>query len=307
MPQETASDVTTTQAFYRSALSALVWLVCTAPALAQDAPVPPATPVETVEAAPDPVATDANFEVTSQPQSPPPREPQWGSSKGEIITVGSPYLELYVFPGRGFPRFHALEKGERLRMFKKRSDWYKVETTDGKQGWVRKRDLQTIYDQDGYLLDFSTPTWSDNKYPLQLGLLLGRVENSLAYTLYTGYRFTPNLSTELKFTHAFGDFSNTKLGSLMIVHQAFPHWRVSPFFTLGGGIIRTSQDPILIGSEQTEATDTEDTALTVGGGLMIYLSHRLMARVEYNQHNILTTRENNLEVEEWKAGFSVFF
>lgn len=312
MPLGTASDVTTTQAFYRSAMSALLWLVWAAPVWAQDAEVltAPSGPAVQAEAAEPETDTDeftVDLEASPESGPRPSREPQWSSRKGEIVTVGSPYLELYVFPGRGFPRFHALEKGERMRLFKKRNDWYKIETVDGKKGWVRKRDLQAIYDQEGYLLDFSTPTWSDNKYPLQLGLLLGQVENALAYTLYTGYRFTPNLSTELKFTHAFGDFSNTKLGSLMLVHQAFPYWRFSPFFTLGGGIISTSQDPVLIGSEQTEAIDTEDTALTVGGGLMIYLSHRLMARFEYNQHTILTTRENNLEVEEWKAGFSVFF
>src|SRR5690606_24183924 len=110
--------------------------------------------------------------------------------------VGSPYVELYVQPGRGFPRFHALEKHEPMRIFKKRNDWYKVETQDGKQGWVRRKDLYRIYDQDGYLLDFSTPTWSDNKYPLHLGLMLGQLDGALAYTVYTGYRFTPNLSSE---------------------------------------------------------------------------------------------------------------
>ncbi len=228
--------------------------------------------------------------------------PPWSSDKGEVVVVGSPYVELYVQPGRGFPRFHALEKHEQMRIFKKRNDWYKVETQDGKQGWVRRKDLYRIYDQDGYLLDFSTPTWSDNKYPLHLGLMLGQLDGALAYTVYTGYRFTPNLSSELRFTHAFGEFSTIKLGSGMLVHQAFPHWRFSPFFTLGGGVIQTSPD-----TELVQAEDTEDTTFTVGGGLMIYLSHRLVARIEYNQHTILTTRDNNEEVEEWKAGFSVFF
>lgn len=229
-------------------------------------------------------------------------EPSWKSNKGIVVVVGSPFIELYVQPGRGYARYHVVEKNERMRIFKERTGWYKVETQDGKIGWVRQRDLRQVYDTEGYLLDFGVPAWDEAQNPWQIGLMAGHINGAIAYTIYTGYRFTPNISTEIKYSQGFGDFSNVKLGSLMLLHQPFPAWRYSPFFTLGAGVLQTFPDSVLV-----EVEDEQDNIVTVGGGLMVYLSHKVIARLEYNKHTILTTRDNNEEVEEWKAGFSVLF
>ncbi len=229
-------------------------------------------------------------------------DPQWRTDKGVVVVVGDPYVDVYVQPGRGYARFHVVEKNQRMRIFKERTGWYKVETEDGKLGWVKQKDLHTVYDVDGYLLDFSVPHWDEVTRPAQIGLLAGNMNDAVAYTLLAGYRFTPNISTEIRFSHGFGDFSNSKLASLNIVHQPFPHWRYSPFFTLGAGVIKTFPDAVLV-----DAADEQDNIVSVGGGVMVYLSYKLVARLEYNKHTMLTTRENNQEVDEWKAGFSILF
>lgn len=226
----------------------------------------------------------------------------WLEDDGVVVVVGSPFIELYVQPGRGYARFHAVEKNERIRLFKSRTDWYKVETQDGKIGWVPRRALTDLYDTEGYPLDFRTPSWSEAKHPWQMGLMVGEMESAITYTVYGGYRFTPNISAELKYTQAFGDTFNTKLVSGMLLHQPFPQWRASPFFTLGAGNMKFFRDGVLVKPE-----DENDNAVTVGGGLMFYVTHKVVARLEYNQHTLLTTRDNNQEVEEWKAGFSVLF
>lgn len=229
-------------------------------------------------------------------------ESEWRDTDGVVVVVGAPFIELYVQPGRGFARFHAVEKNERIRIFKSRTDWYKVETEDGKIGWVPRRALQQMYDTEGYPLDFSIPSWSDRKDPWQFGLQVGEMEGAICYSLFAGYRFTANISAEIKYTQAFGDASTVRLGSLMLLHQPFPQWRASPFFTLGAGTMKVYPDAV-----QVNAEDQQDTAVTVGGGLMFYVTHKVIARLEYNQHTLLTTRNENEEVEEWKAGFSVLF
>lgn len=221
---------------------------------------------------------------------------------GITVVVGAPYIELYTQPGRGFPRFHAVEKYEQLLIRKRRNDWFKVETEDGKTGWVRKRDLTNLYDLEGKPLAFPSHQIGDTDFPWQVGLLWGETEGTIGYTLFAGYRFTPNISTELKYAQSFGAASTVKVASLMLVHQPFPKWRVSPFFSLGGGVLDTAPEAVLVTAE-----DRQDTALTVGGGLSVYITHRILARVEYSKHTVLTTREFNEEVEEWKAGFSVLF
>jgi hypothetical protein len=41
--------------------------------------------------------------------------------------------------------------------------------------------------------------------------------------------------------------------------------------------------------------------------LIFYLTDRFILRVEYKRHTVLTSRDDNEEIDQWKAGFSVFF
>lgn len=229
--------------------------------------------------------------------------PAWDAQKDLVVVVGAPFVELHLFPGRAYPRFHAVEKHQRLRILKRRTDWYQVEADSGERGWVHRRDLHSLYDTDGHPIAFAQPVWHQaSQNPWQLGLLGGELGGTLAYTLQAGYRFTPQISAELRYTQAFGEFSHSRLGSARLLHQPFPQWRVSPFIALGAGVMQFRPEAVLV-----QAQDREDNTLSVGGGLLIYLSHSLMARLEYTQHTVLTTRPNNEEVNEWQAGFSVLF
>jgi hypothetical protein len=40
---------------------------------------------------------------------------------------------------------------------------------------------------------------------------------------------------------------------------------------------------------------------------MYHLNARIDLRAEYSKSTILTTRESNEDIEEWKAGFSLLF
>lgn len=230
------------------------------------------------------------------------QQPEWQQRDGVVVVVGSPYVDVYVHPGRAYARFHVVEKNQRMRLFKKRGNWYKVETQDGKTGWVRQRDLQQVYDTEGYLLDFSVPRWNEADNPVQFGLLGGSMNDAIAYNVYAGYRFTPNISAEIRYARGFGDFTSVRMASAHIVHQPFPNWRYSPFFTLGAGALETLPDAVLV-----DADDEVDNLVGVGAGVIVYLSHKVVIRLEYNKHTMLTTRENNEEVEEWKAGLGVMF
>lgn len=223
--------------------------------------------------------------------------------EGVTITVAAPYIELRTGPGRGYPVVHVVEKGEHLRVYKRITDWYRVETDAGIDGWVKNSELNDSYTEDGNLAIFSIPAkeaYVNRKW--EFGAAGGEFSGSEALTTYVGYHLTKNISTELKYTQAYGDFSTVKLLTVNAVHQIWPEWRVSPFFTLGSGILQTSPSAGLV-----ETVDREDSVITVGGGFFIYASRNFLLRAEYNNHTVLTSRNNNEEVNEWKAGFSVFF
>ncbi len=223
--------------------------------------------------------------------------------EGVDLVVADPFVEMRTGPGRGFPVFHVIEKGESLHLFKSRTDWYKAKTADGIKGWIKREDLQKTLGPDGSEVDFSAPDWQDYvDRRWEFGFLGGDFEGSDSLTTYLAFHLTQNISTELKYTQTFSSIANNKLISVNAVHKPFPSWKISPFFTLGTGEIDISPSSTLVQSE-----DRENPVYTVGGGALIYVSRRFLMRLEYNQHTLLTKREENEEVEEWKAGFSVFF
>jgi hypothetical protein len=77
---------------------------------------------------------------------------------------------------------------------------------------------------------------------------------------------------------------------------------VSPYFTIGGGIIRVDPHTTIV-----QAEDREDEIVNAGIGANLYLSDRFIVRMEYKRHTVLTSRDDNEEIDQWKAGFSIFF
>ena len=121
-------------------------------------------------------------------------------------------------------------------------------------------------------------------------------------TGYVGYHFTRNLSIELAGSENFGDFSSGQSVIASIVHQPFPSWRYSPFFTLGAGHAFIKPRATLVQPE-----DNDDPLANVGVGMRFYLTDRYFIRAEVKEYKVFTTDESNEEATEWKIGLSVFF
>ncbi|MFL0811051.1 MAG: SH3 domain-containing protein [Agarilytica sp.] len=222
---------------------------------------------------------------------------------GVNLVVTVPYVDMRAGPGRGFPVFHSLEKDEKIRVFKRRTDWFKVESSDGVTGWVHRADLTETQGALGEEVSFAAigrQDYIDRR--LEFGFLGGDFGGTESMTTYLAFHLTQNISFEAKHTETFSSVANNKLTALHAVHRPFPGWRVSPFFTMGAGEIEISPSSSLVQPE-----DRTNPIYTVGGGTFIYLSRRFLGRLEYNNHTLITSRNVNEEVEEWKLGFSVFF
>jgi len=223
--------------------------------------------------------------------------------KGVKVVVTDAFAEVHTGPGRGYPIFHTIEKGEEIRILKRRTDWYKIQTDDGKKGWVARDEFTNTLGLQGERIDLSPPgreAFDERRW--ELGFGGGNFSGARGLNTYFGYHMTRNLAAELRFTQAFGSFSDSKMLTLNAVHTAFPDWRVSPFFTLGTGAILISPS-----SDIVQGENRENGVLTVGGGFTFYLNRSFLVRIEYNDHTLVTKRESYDEVDEWKAGFSIFF
>jgi hypothetical protein len=123
-----------------------------------------------------------------------------------------------------------------------------------------------------------------------------------AISVYGSYNLTQNIATEVWLTQVLGPFSEASVANVNIVHIMFPEWRVTPFFTLGAGAIHTKPKATLVAT-----VDRTDSLAHVGFGVRTYLTRRFIFRAEYKTYVVFTSRNDNEEIREWKAGLSFFF
>lgn len=218
-------------------------------------------------------------------------------------TVDAPFIEMHTGPGRGYPVFYVAERGETVEILMQRTDWYKVRHARGKEGWVYVDEMALTLDYRGEPLDLNLANFESFKNrQWEAGFMAGDFGGTDAISVYGGYHMTRNLSAEVEYTESFGNTSDGRALSLSLVHQPFPNWRYSPFFTIGGGVRETSPKSNLVSTEERS-----DNTANVGVGIRIYLLRRVMLRLQYKNHAVLTDRDDDEEVEEWKIGISAFY
>jgi len=219
------------------------------------------------------------------------------------VSVAEPFLEMHTGPGRGYPKFHVVERGESVEILKRRTDWFLVRGPDGKEGWVDRGQMEKTLQTGGQEIEFAQANqqdFTDSRW--ELGLLAGDFGGANIVSLYGAYSFNPNVAVEVWGSQILGNFSNGWMGSVNVVHETWPDWRISPFFTLGTGVIRTSPKSTIVQGE-----DRTDQIAHAGAGIRFYATRRFILRAEYKNYVVFTSRDDNEEVEEWKAGFAFFF
>jgi opacity protein-like surface antigen len=220
------------------------------------------------------------------------------------ILIADPFIELHTGPGRGYPVFHVVERGREVEIVKRRTDWFQIRTERGLEGWVPREQMIATLEPTGEPLDLQEPArenYMSRRW--QAGVAGGDFGGASLVSVFGGYAFSDNLSIELTLNHILGEFSNGYSATLGLMHVFVPEWRISPYFTLGTGVIYTEPKSTLV-----QSIDRDDQIGYVGGGLQFYLTRRFMLRTEYRNNVIFTSRDDNEEVDEWKyLGFAFFF
>ena len=219
------------------------------------------------------------------------------------VSVADPYLEMHTGPGRGYPKFNIVERGDSVDIVRQRTDWILVRDDDGKEGWVDQAQMELTLKPDGSQLEFDSAEQDDfTNARWEAGVLSGDFGGANIVSVYVGYSINPYLSVELWASQILGNFSNGSMASLNVVSEAFPDARISPYFTLGAGVINTEPKSTIVQSE-----DRDDQIGHAGAGFRIYATRRFLLRAEYKSYVVFTSRDENEEVEEWKVGFAFFF
>ncbi|MEZ5560233.1 MAG: SH3 domain-containing protein [Pseudomonadales bacterium] len=230
----------------------------------------------------------------------------WFEDYEPAVVVSDPFIEMHTGPGRGFPIFYVAGQGDEVTILKRRTDWFKIRYTEGhrsKEGWVHIDQMRHTLDLDGNEIEFGQMGLAEfSKRRWEVGMTGGDFNGARTISGYLGFAVTPNIALQLEGTQILGDFSDGKMATASILMYPFPNWRVSPFFTIGTGIVRTEPQTTIVAAE-----DREDEIVHAGAGANLYLSDRFILRLEYKRHTVLTSRDDNEEINQWKAGFSIFF
>ena len=220
-----------------------------------------------------------------------------------VAIVEEPFVDVHTGPGRGYPVFHVVERGAELAVLARRTDWFRVRDAGGVVGWVPLARVEGMRRSDGSALvdrRDAADAWRDRRFELTAGL--GDFEGSDVLSLQLGARLAPTLTAELTVRDIKGRFSDARMLGGAIVHEPFPYWRASPSPPLGSGVLQTRPRASL-----ADARERVDQVATVGGGLRFRLGPRFLLRAQFDHHLVLTDRNENEEVNEWKLGFAFFF
>ncbi len=226
------------------------------------------------------------------------------------LEVSAPYLEMRTGPGRNFPTFHALSRGDKVQVTGRETDWIKVQTAKGVTGWVDRELLEAAATQDGQritLLDSSRADFDARRF--EFGFASGEFrgadgDKEPVLSVYGGYSMTPNLGLELEVVQALGRSIETEAYHVTLTHLPFPDWRVAPFWGVGFGKARNRPKEI----ELNVDTENKDTSSLVVGARW-YAQKQFFVRFDYRFFNVLadSNDNDNKSLEIWKLGVGVFF
>jgi len=230
--------------------------------------------------------------------------PAVGSAREHLqVFVTQPYLELHTGAGRGYPVFNVVPRDESVEVLFRRTDWFKVRTRHGVEGWAAQRDMLKTVLADGSAFTFDLGDRSGfTSHHFELGMFAGEWGNATYISTYGSYSFNSQLAVEAQLGQFLGKFTNGNTVDIGLTHVLMPEWRLSPFFTIGTGIVHLEPKATLV----QPSDRTQETAY-VGGGLRFYLTRRFFLRAEFRSHYIFTNLNQNQRADEWKGGFAFFF
>ncbi|CAN5229461.1 hypothetical protein BH24PSE2_BH24PSE2_17810 [soil metagenome] len=221
----------------------------------------------------------------------------------ERVTVADAYVEMRTGPGRGYPVFHVAERGEDVEILARRTDWFKLRTGDGREGWVDRAQMERTLTQAGVPKSFRDIVLEDYlERRLEMGFAAGTFDGDPVLGLRSSLRLGDRYLVELALSRVAGTFSSSTLYHANLLVEPFGQKRISPYFTLGVGRFENEPKAVLV-----DAEDIDATAANSGFGARIYLSRRFIARVDYKYYVATTAIDGNEEFQELVAGFSFFF
>jgi SH3-like domain-containing protein len=236
-------------------------------------------------------------------QAQPQATPLDSAQASEQLTVADPYLEMRTGPGRGYPVFFVVARGQAVAVELRHTDWFRVRAEGGQVGWVQRAQLAATLTAAG-----ASPTWRDTALDgylarrLQMGGAVGRFQSEPMLKLWASYKLTDTLSIEGTVGQVQGVYSGTNLWHASLLSEPWSDQRWSPFFGIGVGQFKNFPNQSLVG-----ATDTDANLAHAIVGLRYHLTERVVLRADWALYTAFVSDQRSLEYRAVTAGVSFYF
>jgi hypothetical protein len=219
------------------------------------------------------------------------------------LFITQPYLELHTGPGRGYPVTQVVARGESVDVLFRRTDWFKVRTERGVEGWASAGELTlaTLADGTQFKVNmgdragFASHRWES-------GVFAGNYAGATLISAYGALSITDNLKLEVGASQYTGNVSDGELAEIGLAHVFMPEWRFSPLVDLGTGY-RWVQPKATLATP----VDRSDEVGYYGAGARFYLTRRFFLRGDFRKYVVFTRTNENEVNEEWRLGFGFFY
>lgn len=219
------------------------------------------------------------------------------------VKVVDPYLELRTGPGRGFPVFHVIDRGEWVDILYRRTDWFRVRSAASTEGWVSRTQLENTLTEFGAKKTFRDVVVDDFlRRRVEFGFAWGRFESEPVLKAWGSYNVSDTVAVELCTGQIHGIYSGTSAMYASLVSQPWSDQPLSPFFSIGVGQFRNVPRATLIGAIETKAKMGVASL-----GLRYYVTERFVVRGDYTVYVPFISDERTDEYKAITAGVSFFF
>ncbi|MBE7417136.1 MAG: hypothetical protein HS128_05165 [Ideonella sp.] len=229
--------------------------------------------------------------------------PARAAHEPERLRVADPYLELHTGPGRGFPIFFVVQRDDWVQLELRFTDWFKVRTDTGKQGWVHRSQLQNTFTVAGVPKSFREIALDDYlSRRVQLGAAWGKFKTEPMLKLWTSYRLSETLSVEGTVGQVQGLFSGTSIWHLNLMAEPLSDQRLSPYFSIGVGKFKNLPNQTLVSAIPVDAKLSNASI-----GVRYYLTERFIVRADYSLYTAFVGDARTGEYRAKTIGLAFFF
>ncbi|WP_160171438.1 SH3 domain-containing protein [Marinobacter nitratireducens] len=218
------------------------------------------------------------------------------------LEVSDPFIELHTAPGRGYPIFHVIEKGEQVELLKRKTNWYKVRAASGETGWTKASQLGRTLQPTGLPADL--PEVSHGQYlesSWRVGFTAGQLEQSPSFSLTAGYRPLTWLGAEIEAGKIYNQSVTSDYYGANLILEPLHQWSLTPYALIGYSQFSFDARQKVLLSDLGDAD-----GVTLGGGLGYYIGRNFLIRAEYRVYSV-SSNSDSTGLSEWKIGLNTFF